>query len=176
MKLLRWVYPTVVGLLLGIFQTGLFFQLSFALSSSFRTFLMVTVCWLVGSAIGLALAPRTQFALNGFILVAIGMYFACVLLLNAAPFKTTLWPVYALLIGVTGLYPGVFFARLGAYYPARALFFRENNGFILGMVVGTIAFLLLGRGALWVMPILVAGVVMYLTTVFLRVTTPIKIF
>lgn len=168
MKLLRWVYPSVVGLLLGLLQTGLFFQLSFALSSSFRTFLMVTVCWLVGSVIGIALAPRTQISLNGFVVLAVSMYFTCVLLLRIAPFKTDLWPTYALLIVVTGFYPGVFFVRFGDYYPVRTLFFRENNGFIFGIVAGTLAFLLLGRTALWIIPTLTAVVVMYLTRIFLR--------
>ena len=50
------IYPSIVGLMLGLFQTGLFFQLAFTLSSSFRTYLMVTVCWLIGSAIGVQLA------------------------------------------------------------------------------------------------------------------------
>jgi hypothetical protein len=166
MKFLHWIYPSVVGILLGLLQTGLFFQLAFTLSSSFRTFLMITVCWLVGSVIGIRLAKRVTLPLNGFILVAIGAYFACVALLGAAPFNTQLWPFYAALIVLTGLYPGVFFVRLDAYYSTRALFFRENNGFIIGLIGSTFLFLLLGRGALWVMPVLIAGVVMLCTNAF----------
>jgi hypothetical protein len=151
-------YPALVGLLLGLLQTGLYFQLSFMLSSSFRTFLLVTVCWLMGSVVGIGLAKRVQVSLSGFILLALAAYFTCVLLLVEAPFQAQLWPVYAALIMLTGLYPGVFFVRMGAFYRARDLFFRENNGFITGLVAGTLLYLLVGRMALWVLPSILAVV------------------
>src|SRR4051812_49299251 len=109
MKLLLWLYPSLVGILLGLLQTGLFFQLTFTLSSSFRTFLMITICWLLGSAVGIRIAKQVRAHLNGFVLLGMSAYFICVALLGAAPFNTRLWPVYAFLIMLTGLYPGVFF-------------------------------------------------------------------
>jgi hypothetical protein len=171
MKIFRWMYPSLVGILLGLLQTGLFFQLTFTLSSSFRTFLMVTVCWLLGSIIGIRIARQTNIPTNGFVLLALLAYFGCVILLAIAPFNTQLWPVYAALIVFTGFYPGVFFVRFGEYYTARALFFRENNGFILGLIGGTLLFLVLGRAALWITPILAAGAVMICTTIFFRSTS-----
>jgi hypothetical protein len=168
MKLLHWLYPSLVGILLGLLQTGLFFQLTFTLSSSFRTFLMITVCWLLGSVAGIRIAKQVRLQLNGFVLLGLLAYFTCVALLGAAPFNTQLWPVYAVFIMLTGLYPGVFFVRLSEYYTARQLFFRENNGFIVGLVSGTLLFLVFGRVALWGMPILLAAIVMLCTTVFLR--------
>ena len=159
MRILRGIYPALVGLLLGSLQTGLYFQLSFTLSSSFTTFLMVTLCWLIGSAIGVRVLQRMRLPLNGFLLLALLAYFACAVLLNAAPFNTQVWPLYALLIIVTGFYPGVFFARLGAVYRARDLFFRENNGFILGLVSSTLLFMLFGRAALWLLPLLIAALI-----------------
>lgn len=161
-NLIRSSYPLLVGLLLGALQTGLFFQLSFTLSSSYGTFLMITVCWLLGSAGGITLEGRFAFPLRGLIALALLAYFACGALVMAAPFNTRLWPLYAALIMLTGLYPGAFFARMGRMYAARALFFRENNGFILGMIGGTLAFLLMGRGVLWVMPTVIAAVLMAL--------------
>jgi hypothetical protein len=161
MRILRWVYPSLVGLLLGSLQTGLYFQLSFTLSSSFTTFLMVTLCWLIGSAVGVRLLQGMHVALNAFLLLALLAYFACAVFLNTAPFNTQLWPIYAILIIVTGFYPGVFFARLGTVYSARDLFFRENNGFILGLISSTLLFLLYGRVALWLMPILMAAMVFF---------------
>jgi hypothetical protein len=168
MKLLYWVYPSLVGILLGLLQTGLFFQLTFTLSSSFRTFLMITVCWILGSAVGIYMAKSVRLHLNVFVLLGVLAYFTCVVLLGAAPFNTHLWPVYAVFIMLIGLYPGIFFAKLSEYYTARQLFFRENNGFIVGLVSGTLLFLILGRGALWGMPVLTAAVVMLCTTFFFR--------
>jgi len=167
MKAMRWIYPSLVGLLLGTLQTGLYFQLSFTLSSSFSTFLMVTVSWLVGSLIGIRAARNLQLQLNGFILLSIAAYFACAVLLGAAPFNTQLWSVYAIFIVLAGLYPGVFFVRVGVYYSASELFFKENNGFIVGLVGSALLFLVLGRGALWMIPPVVAVSVMICSNRFL---------
>lgn len=129
---------------------------------------MITVCWLLGSAVGIRIAKQVRWHLNGFVLLGMFAYFFCIALLGAAPFNTRLWPVYAALIMVIGLYPGVFFGRLTDYYSARQLFFRENNGFIVGLMSGTLLFLALGRAALWGMPILLACIVMICTTYFFR--------
>jgi hypothetical protein len=163
MKIIRWVYPSLVGLLLGLLQTGLFLQLTFTLSSSFQTYLMITVCWLLGSVIGIRIAKRVNTSLNAFVLVTLSAYFGCVPLLRAAPFDTQRWPIYATLIVLTGIYPGVFFARLGEFYTARSLFLRENNGFIVGLVTGSLMFMAFGRASLWIAPLLAAGVVIFCT-------------
>jgi hypothetical protein len=153
------LYPVLVGLLLGLLQTGLFFQLSFTLSSSFGTFLLVTLCWLMGSAVGVLLLARTPHPTLVFLGVALLAYGAVAGLLAAAPFVTSLWPLYGLLVLLTGFYPGVFFARSAPLYSARTLFARENNGFIAGLVVGTILFMLMGRIVLYILPLMVAVLV-----------------
>lgn len=163
--MLRRFYPSLVGLMLGLFQTGLFLQLAFTLSSSFRTYLMVTICWLIGSALGVQLARNRMLGRlhsGALLLLALVAYSGCGVLLHMAPFNTQLWPVYALLIVFTGLYPGAFFVRMGKVYTARNLFFRENNGFIAGMVAGLLLFMLSGRGVLWAAPFITAVVVLLL--------------
>lgn len=155
-------YPTLVGLLLGLLQTGLFFQLTFTLSSTFGTFLLVTLCWLAGSALGVLYLAKMTTGTRVFLGVALLAYAACGGLLALFPFGTVLWPLYAALILITGFYPGVFFGRMSRYFPARVLFARENNGFIGGLVLGTISFMLAGRIVLWVLPLVVAIVVMWL--------------
>ncbi|MCC7449826.1 MAG: hypothetical protein IT324_20570 [Anaerolineae bacterium] len=161
-NLLRGSYPVLVGALLGLLQTGLFLQLSSTLSSGFNTFLLVTLCWLLGSAFGVYCAARIiAFGTTVFLALTLIAYAACGGLLLSAPFNARLWPVYAGLILLAGVYPGVFFARMSAAYRARVLFFRENNGFIAGLVAGTILFMLVGRAALWVGPLIAASIVYY---------------
>jgi hypothetical protein len=166
MRLLLSLYPSLVGLLLGLLQTGLYFQLSFTLSSSFATFLMITVCWLLGSVIGVLFAQKLRLGLNSFLALGLLTYFACALVLELAPFNTGLWIFYAALIVVTGIYPGVFFVRLGEYYSAGELFFKENNGFIAGLVSGTVLFMIVGRGVLWLLPALIATLLILCTRSF----------
>lgn len=153
------IYPLVVGILLGLLQTGLFFQLTFTLSSTFGTFLLVTVCWLLGSALGVSITTNWRLPIGAFLAATLLAYAACTLLLAIAPFNTTLWPLYAGLIALSGLYPGVFFARMSPLYRAGALFLWENNGFIIGLVCGTLAFMLAGRAALWILPLIAAFLV-----------------
>ena len=163
MNTLYRLYPMLVGFLLGLLQTGLFFQLTFTLSSGFGTYLLVILCWLAGSALGVFyIARAVRLPLQTFLVLALLGYALCGLLLAAAPFETGLWPLYAALIMLTALYPGVFFARMAPIFRARVLFLMENTGFILGLVFGTIAFMLLGRLALWVAPLMIEGMIAFM--------------
>lgn len=153
---LRAIYPALVGLLLGTLQTGLYFQLTFTLSSGFGTYLLVTICWLFGSLIGVLWIGQRRIATGAILLLSLIAYAVCSLLLLAQPFNTTLFPLYGGLIALVGIYPGVFFARSAAIYRADVLFFRENNGFIAGLAAGTLLFMLFGRPVLWLPPLILA--------------------
>jgi hypothetical protein len=154
MALIRGWYPVLVGVYLGLLQTGYFFQLTLMLSSGFTTYLMVTLCWLAGSAAGAGYLHRRAIGLKLLLVAGLLTYGICAALVMALPFNTSLWLVYAALVFVTGIFPGVFFARLSQVYPAGTLFFRENNGFLIGLVLGTLLFMLQGRATLWVMPVI----------------------
>lgn len=156
------MYPIWVGLLLGFLQTGFFFQLTFTLSSGFNTYLMVTLCWLAGSILGAAVLWKTAIPLRSLLFIGMGAYGLCALILVLAPFNSRLWILYALLVFLNGVYPGVFFSRMSRIYPLSSLFFRENNGFLLGLLGATLAFMILGRAALWGAPLLLSMVVLIL--------------
>lgn len=76
--------------------------------------------------------------------------------------------LYFIYLQLVGGLLGILQTGLGAYYRARTLFFRENNGFIAGLVCGTLLFLVLGRAALWATPVLLAAAVMFCTRRFFR--------
>jgi hypothetical protein len=156
------VYPFMVGVLLGLMQTGLFFQLTFTLSSSFGSYLLVTLCWIGGSAFGVMLLAGWRVPLWGFLLLALAGYGLVSGILISRPFDTRLWVFYAVLIGLTGVYPGVFFARMAAFFTARTLFLWENNGFIAGLLGCTLLFMAFGRVVLWVVPVMVAVLILFL--------------
>ncbi len=156
----RFLYPTLVGLMLGLLQTGLFFQLTSTFSSAIGTYLMVTLCWLIGSALGVTYGSRLSLPAAILLPLALLSYGICGLVLFNAPFRTELWPLYAALVVIIGLYPGLFFARMVPVYRARSLFFLENNGFIAGLICGTLLILTINRLALWVAPVIVM-VVLY---------------
>ncbi len=155
----KLVYPVLVGLMLGLLQTGLFFQLTSTLSSGFGTYLMITLCWLTGSAVGVLGGEKFPLRTVPLLILAFVAYGCCGLLLAHFPFATGLWPVYGLLVAVIGTFPGLFFARMASAYRARTLFLLENNGFIAGLVAGTFLSLVAGRAALWVTPVFIGLVI-----------------
>jgi hypothetical protein len=152
------LYPLLVGFLLGSLQTGLFFQLTFTLSSGFTIYLLIVICWLLGSVVGVFYVSRWNVSLRALLLLMLLAYAACCWLVNANPFDTQVWLYYAVLIVIVGIYPGVFFAQASDLWLTRSLFFWENNGFVAGLVISTILFMLMGRSILLAMPILFAGI------------------
>src|SRR5947209_7113111 len=101
---MRWFYPLLVGMLFGSIQTAYFFRLNFALASTYQTFLMVTLAWLLGSGIGL----RSKLTLRPAPWICLLPYLAAQLLVNALPFRGDLWPVYAILVLISGTASGIF--------------------------------------------------------------------
>jgi hypothetical protein len=146
------IFIGMIGVLLGLLQTGLFFNLTFTLSSGFRTYLMVTVCWLLGSFLGTTYLSRISLPLFWLLLLAWSAYTTVYVLLQGFPYNASLWFVYAVLCFLIGIYPGVFFAHMPQYVTVRQLFFWENNGFIIGFAIGTLLFILYGRASLWWAP------------------------
>ena len=62
----------------------------------------------------------------------------------------------------TSIASGAFFARMSAFFSARTLLTRENNGFIIGLIMGTLLFMLIGRAVLWIAPFVLAGLILWL--------------
>jgi hypothetical protein len=153
------IYPTLVGLLLGFLQTGLFFQLTLSMSSGFMTYLLITLCWLAGSAIGVRFIAQRQISSRFLLILMTIVYLTIGWIVTLQPFNTQFVPFYGSLIVLGGFYPGVFFARLSKVYTARMLFFWENNGFILGIILSTILFMILGRIILIILPVSITGLV-----------------
>ena len=151
-SLKKLLYPLLVGLMLGWLQTGLFFQFTSTFSAGFRTYLMITLCWLAGSALGVSYGTKLPLSISMLLILSLCCYWLCAVLLLKTPFDTGLWPIYGGLVILVGVFPGLFFARMAPFYRARSLFLLENNGFIVGLASGTLLLLFMGRAALWLIP------------------------
>jgi hypothetical protein len=151
-------YPFLIGCLFGTLQTGYFLQLSFAFSSAAVTLFGITLGWLAGSGLGLWLAgrPRNHSARwLRYTFLSVGSYLLCGALLAHFPLQSAWLPVYGALVVASGVYAGWFFGTAGATWAGRIdrLFFWENNGFVVGLVLATILYLWVGRIALVVLPL-----------------------
>src|SRR5258708_30827739 len=102
-------YPVLVGALFGSMQTGYFFQLSFAFSSSAITLFSVTLAWIAGVVCGLWIAQRVtlrRWQIGG---LSVGSYLMCSAVLAIFPLRDGLLPLYLLAVVMSGLYAGWFF-------------------------------------------------------------------
>jgi hypothetical protein len=155
-----------MGVLFAVVQTGLFFQLQLRLTAAYPSFLTVTLAWLVGSVAGLWLGGRDRGA-NGFKIwmgASLLSYYLVMILLRMAPYRIELLPALGLLIVVGGIQAGHFFGANRALLESSAsLFFWENNGFVLGWIVGYAGFVGFGTAFHWFAPAL-AGVAAYATS------------
>lgn len=148
-------YPALIGALFGAMQTGYFFQLSFAFSSSAITLFSVTLAWIAGVVCGLWITRHVtlrRWQIGG---LSVGSYLVCSALLAIFPLHSGLLPVYLLAVVLSGAYAGWFFATSAEQFSGqtRKLFLWENNGFIAGIAVATISYIFAGRAALWLIPI-----------------------
>src|SRR5713226_1830580 len=147
--------PVLIGALFGSMQTGYFFQLSFAFSSSAITLFSVTLAWIAGVVCGLWIVRRVslrRWQIGG---LSVSSYLVCSALLAIFPLHDRLLPVYLLAVVVSGSYAGWFFATSADQFSGQTqkLFLWENNGFIVGLAVTTIAYIFAGRPTLWLLPI-----------------------
>ncbi len=154
--------PFLIGGLFGAVQTGYFLQLSFAFSSAAITLFSVTLAWLLGVAGGLWLTRRFAVLWWQMSILSVGSYLLCCALLAVLPLQGGMLPIYLCLVIGSGLYAGWFFATAAARFRGRAerLFFWENNGFVLGIALTTVVYMLEGRPALWTLPVIL-GVLSY---------------
>ena len=144
-------FVSLAGVWLAVLQIVLFLSLQLLLSSAFVTYVVVVACWLAGAAIGVWI-PRGPWSFALMVLSGLTPY-ASLALLAAAPYDTSLVLVHGGFVLVTALYAGQLFQQeRQSFARVATLFFYENTGFVLGLVLGVVGFVLLGRGFLQAAP------------------------
>lgn len=161
------LFGFVTGLHLALLQFGFLFMLVMNVSSTYVTYAMIVLSWMGGTLLGL----RWQ-RLDGRAALAIGVvsYYAVYGLATAAPLADYTLPLAALGVATSGLWAGRFFVVMHPYF-ARVdrLFFHENNGFMLGIIVVFVGFTMLGRPFLLAGPLITAaGLLIHLATIRAR--------
>jgi hypothetical protein len=133
----RVALALVTGFWLGLAQVSLAFALVAGAGASALLFFALTGIWLSGGAIGgiFVRGRAATILLAVALLVAVGARLA----LFAYPFSS-LGTVAGLIAGgLCGSYAAAFLAERSALWAdARAVLLHENNGFVLGWIIGAI--------------------------------------
>src|SRR5437667_2994355 len=95
-------YPVLVGALFGSMQTGYFFQLSFAFSSSAITLFSVTLAWMAGVICGLWIAQRITLCRWQVCGVSVGSFLMGSAWLAIFPLRDGQLPLFLLAVALFG--------------------------------------------------------------------------
>jgi hypothetical protein len=148
-------YAFLTGLYFSTLQFCFLILLQINISSAYLTYMIITASWLAGSLVGLWI-KRLHRNLG----VGLGLFcfYTVYALITALPFSAFTLVISALGSGLTGLWAGQFFIfLLRQYQEVDRLFFHENNGFLLGIVLFFLGFTMLGREYVFWMPMTLAG-------------------
>lgn len=141
-----------MGVFFAILQTSYFFELEIWLTAAYPGFLTIMLGWLLGNVLGLAAGKRWDnkgrsplILLSVFILASLTAYYISISLLKAYPYQMAYLPFYAVMIMVSGAQAGHFFnASRSIFISVSTLFFLENNGFVIGWIIGFFGFVMYG--------------------------------
>lgn len=148
--------PVITAVFLGIYfalvQFAYFFLLEVYLSSRALPFFICLFFWLAGFLGGLNLKKKQ--AMKVLLIAGTAAYYAAMLLTRIYPFQYQILPVIGLCIAISALLPGYYFPWAAQQFStARQLFFHENNGFILGILISLLWALFAGQALLMVSPL-----------------------
>ncbi len=141
----------LTGIFLGVLQWSAFFQLQSNLAATALVWMLATVAWLLGSFLGLVI-PGPNREVWWLASTTLGYYL--LRWLAAAHVYDLRWLVPLLgCVAIMGGYAGRFFrCRQAAPGGAQNLFFLENTGFVVGMVLTVLALYWLSESAFAAIP------------------------
>ena len=151
-------YAFLTGLYFSTLQFCYLILLQMNISSAYLTYMIITTAWLIGSIAGLWFEK-----LDRNIGVGLGLfsYYGVYAMVTNMPFSSFTLVLAALGAGVTGLWAGRFFIFiLHQYRQVDRVFFHENNGFWVGIVMFFLGFTLVGRPFVFWAPMILAGLLL----------------
>ncbi len=144
--------PVMAGLHFGILQISLYFIIECFVTATYLGYFAVTIAWLTGVIINL---KHNFFKTWKRSLTVSYLSLAVLSLITATtPPYHILLPVIFIFIVLVAAPAGHFFKSYSGSMAASALFFHENNGFVLGFVLSTAGFIQWGINYIYIAPLL----------------------
>lgn len=144
------------GLYFAACQVGYFIVLEFHLSTTFVSYFSAIGLWLLGGLVGLFLPWRSLRV--PLVFGGLAAYYLHGFALSQFPYNLFVLPLSLVCIFATALYSGYFFRHARRDFgSSKALFFHENNGFLLGYIVAVTELLLYGQMTQQILPLVMAG-------------------
>lgn len=143
------------GLFFAVLQYSYFLALESGVSATMTIYMTVVFSWLAGTWVGLRLGSPVLRPYHT--LLSLAAYLGTLLCVRQFPFDQRVLPFCAAGVSVSGFMVGIFFRSYARHFrQAKALFFSENNGFILGLMVALWGFLEFGKTFLVAVPLVLS--------------------
>lgn len=124
----------LAGLHFGIMQACLSLTTQTNITATVLGYFLTVFAWMMGIIINMSFKVPFSFTQKLLIsLVAYCTYFIISLYCVPTP---AIWSIYFILTVLTALPAGEFFKQFSSMAPSSQIFFHENNGFIIGTVLG----------------------------------------
>ncbi|MHB9119595.1 MAG: hypothetical protein ACYC2R_15190 [Burkholderiales bacterium] len=156
--MIKQYYPFLSGFHFALLQFGYLLLLQMNFSATYLTYMIISLAWISGTLAGLwwKNLPAGIALIAG--IVSYGVIYGLIL---GYPFSSLILPLSSLGVAITGLWAGRFFIlMLPVFENADQLFFRENNGFLAGIVVIFPGYAWLGTSFLLWAPVCTAAILL----------------
>jgi len=137
------LYFMFTGLYFSVLQFSYFLVLQLNVSSTYITYMVVVLAWMLGTVVGLWWTKLNTVLIG--LLGGIAYYFVFLLVSVSS---LSIWTLTLASVGVfiSGLWAGRFFVHYFTRVPdTDKLFFHENNGFLIGIIITVIGFAQYGK-------------------------------
>lgn len=142
----------VLGFYFGIVQTAFYFSIEVFVTATFTGYFFLVLAWMCG----VVFAMKTDLLENIYLSISssIALFYIFLLFVIFIPFNGLMFPFLGLLIFISSFPAGKFVKLFGKSVSSDSLFFHENNGFVLGMVMAVLLFVKFGIHFIYFAPIL----------------------
>ena len=147
------------GFYFGILQTAIYFSIEVFVTATFTGYFLLILAWMSGVVAAMKTDLLEDFLQSSILSLFIFYLMLCLVIF--LPFNAASYPLLGILIFASAFPVGKFFKLYGKSVSSDALFFHENNGFVLGMIVSLLLFVKYGVLFIYFAPLLAFSFVFF---------------
>jgi len=145
----------LAGVYFGILQSALYFSILVYVTATYFGYFVMMISWMLGTVFFMRKRITIHFGLATSISIVLYLLFLAITWkIGSDGFSSISVLVVPVLIFLIAISSGTFFKAMSAKSNSTSIFFHENNGFVLGMIIELLCFVKWGIYALYFPPLI----------------------
>ncbi|MBI2418019.1 MAG: hypothetical protein HYV28_08985, partial [Ignavibacteriales bacterium] len=140
------------GLFFGILQSAIYFSVLVFVTATFMGYFIIMLMWVSGAAI--VLRVNFTFNIRTSLTFTLCIFYLFLLVVKTSTPSVWLYPLYGIMVLCMAFPSGQIIKLFAEKISAGSLFLQENNGFIIGSILGFILFLKFGVRFIYLAPVI----------------------